>query len=79
MNKKYVSTPIIFLDEEKRKEWDSLDESAKKNIYSMLHSYTDKMEMKKSIEMLCNVIIDMNKRIQGLEKRIKENGRKSIN
>jgi hypothetical protein len=64
---KYGSAPIIFLDEEKRKEWENVDPSIRRNVYSMLHSCADKMEMKICIEMLCNVIIDMDKRIQDLE------------
>jgi len=65
--KKYGSAPIIFLDEEKRKEWESIDHSIRKNVFSLLNEYADKMEMKVCIEMLCNVIIDMDKRIQELE------------
>jgi len=67
MNEKYGSSPIIFLDDEKRKEWEKLDPSIRNNIFSLLHSCADKMEMKICIEMLCNVIIDLDKRIQKLE------------
>lgn len=68
MDEKYGSAPIIFLDEEKRKEWESLEPSIKRNVYSMLHTCANQMEVKISIEMLCNVIIDMDQRIQILEK-----------
>lgn len=70
MHEKYGSAPLIFLDEEKRKEWEKLDPSIRKGVFSMLHSCADKMEIKILIEMLCNVIIDMDKRIQELEKSI---------
>lgn len=67
MSEKYGSAPLIFMDEIKRKEWEELPETVRKNVYSMLHSCTKKMEIKICIEMLCNVIIDMDKRIQELE------------
>ncbi len=69
MTKKYSSAPIVFLDEEKRKEWDNLDPAMKNNIFSMLHSCSKQMESKMMIEMLCNIIIDMDKRIQDLERQ----------
>lgn len=68
MDDRYGLAPIIFLDEEKRKEWEQMEPSMKREVYSLLHSCADKMETKVMIEMLCNVIIDMDKRIQGLEK-----------
>lgn len=68
MTDKYASAPIIFLDEEKRKEWENIDTSIKREIYSFLHSCADKMQTETMIEMLCNIIIDMDKRIQELEK-----------
>jgi len=48
----------------------------RKEVYSLLHSCTDKMQTKTMIEMLCNVIIDMNKRIQDLERK---DGSREIN
>ena len=36
MNEKYGSAPIVFLDEEKRKEWEGLDPAIKKNVLSIL-------------------------------------------
>ncbi len=68
---KYGSAPIIFLDEEKRKEWENLEPSTRREAYSLLHSCADKMESKMMIEMLCNIIIDMDKRIQYLEMKNK--------
>lgn len=64
---RYGSAPLIFFDEDKRKEWEELDPCIRKNVFRMLHSCADKMEMKVCIEMLCNVIIDMDKRLQELE------------
>lgn len=61
--------PIIFIDEEKRKEWEEMEPSLKREVYSLLHSCSEKMEAKIMIEMLCNVIIDMDKRIQDLERK----------
>lgn len=72
MTDKYGTAPIIFLDEQKRKEWENLEPSMKREVYSLLHSCADKMETKMMIEMLCNVIIDMDKRIQKLEKESKK-------
>ncbi len=68
MTDKYGSAPIIFLDEEKRKQWENMDPALRSSVFGMLHSCADKMEMKVMIEMLCNVIINMDKRIQELEK-----------
>lgn len=67
MDEKLGSAPLIFLDEQKRKEWENLDPSIRKSVFSMLHSCTEKMEIKICVEMLCNVIIDLDKRIQCLE------------
>ena len=72
MNKTFGSAPIVFFDEEKRKEWEELDPSTRKNVYSLLHSCVDQMQTKVCLEMLCNVIIDMDKRIQELEKESNE-------
>ncbi len=68
MTDKYGSAPIIFLDEEKRKEWEHMDPALKSSVFGMLHSCADKMQTKVMIEMLCNIIIDMDKHIQELEK-----------
>ncbi len=65
-----MKNPIIFMNEEKRKEWEELDPSIRKNVYSLLQSCTEKMEMKITIEILCNVIIDMDERIQKLERNL---------
>ncbi len=66
---KYGSAPLIFFDDEKRKEWENLDPAIRNNIFSLLHSAADKMETKLCLQILCNVIIDMDKRIQDLEKK----------
>lgn len=62
------SASLVFLDEEKRKEWERLDPSIKNNIFAMLHTASKKMEIGLCIEMLCNVIIDMDKRLKKLER-----------
>jgi hypothetical protein len=63
------SAPIIFTDEKKRKEWEDLSPGIKKSVMSRLHSMADQMETKLSIEMLCNIIVDMDKRIRDLEEK----------
>lgn len=68
-HEQYGSAPILFLDESKREEWENLDSSVRKNVFSLLHTVADQMENKICIEMLCNVIIDLDKRIQELEKK----------
>jgi hypothetical protein len=76
MNKKYASAPIVFIDEEKRKEWEAMDPSIRREVYSLLHSCSKQMEHKIMIEMLCNIIIDMDNRIQDLERK---DGSREIN
>jgi hypothetical protein len=68
-HEKYGSAPIIFMDEKKREEWEALDESVKNNVFSMLHTCVEKLEIKHTLEMFCNVIIDMDKRIKELERK----------
>lgn len=69
-NEKYGAAPIIFMDEQKRKEWEDLSLPIKSNIMSRLHSMANQMETKLSIDMLCNIIVDMDKRIRDLEEKI---------
>ncbi len=65
----YGSAPIIFLDESKRKEWENLPDIIRKNVFSMLHKCCEQMTQKMTIEMLCNVIIDLEKRVKDLENK----------
>jgi len=69
MSSEFGCSPIVFLDEEKRKEWEEMDPEVKKTIMSMLHGATKKLTTDLSIELLCNVIIDMNERIEKLENK----------
>ncbi len=71
MTEKYSLAPIVFLDDEKRKEWDEMDPELKKRVFSVLHTCMKEMELKIVIEMLCNIIIDMNERIKLLEENNK--------
>ena len=68
-NKKIGSAPLVFLDEEKRKEWEKLDSSMKNSIFSMLHECAEKMQTNLFLEMICNILVDMDKRIRDLENK----------
>lgn len=76
-NEKYRSAPrIVFCNEEKRKEWEEkrkewedLPPGLKKSVISNLRSMMDNTETKLSIDVLCNIIIDMDKRISDLEEK----------
>lgn len=70
MFRKYGSAPVdslVFMDEEKKKEWDNLDSSLKDFILNHLSSVADKMSDRVAIEMLCHVVDDLLKRIKELE------------
>lgn len=58
---------IVFMDKEKEKEWEELDQSQKDFIMGNLRETAMLMESKMAIEMLCHVINDMNERIKKLE------------
>jgi len=59
---------FVFTDESKRKEWEDLDADVKKSIISTLNKTCDEMEAKYSIQLLCNLYIDLQERIENLEK-----------
>lgn len=59
---------IIFMDKDKEKEWEDMDPSVKKHVLAHLESTCSMMENKISIQLLCHVINDLEKRIQELEK-----------
>jgi len=69
----YGSAPIeeydklIFLNEEKEKEWEELDDSTKKFCLDHLKETCSKMQNKLAIELLCHVINDLSERIKKLE------------
>ncbi len=60
---------MIFLDEAKRKEWEDLDPSVRRGVFNHLHSTANEMEMRTCIDLLCNVIIDLEKRVEELENK----------
>ena len=68
--KKYGSAPIVFLDEEKRKEWESLPEAVRRDATKIMHRAMERMTLESSLEMLANVIIDMSERIDELEEKL---------
>ncbi len=59
---------MVFFDEEKRKEWEESDPAVKKDVLNLLKAKADAMETKISIEILANTIIDLQERIEKLEK-----------
>jgi hypothetical protein len=60
---------MVFLDEEKRKEWEEMPESEKAWLMDNLKSTAQKMENKIAIEMLCNVVADLYNRVKELENK----------
>lgn len=69
MTDKFGSCPIVFVDEKKQKEWDSLDENTKKFVKSNIHAAMKELTQKLQIEMLCHLYNDLSKRIDDLEKK----------
>lgn len=61
---------LIFMNEDKRNEWENLAPEVKKSCLSNLNYFAKKMENTIAIEMLCNVIGDMDMRIKALEDRL---------
>lgn len=58
---------LVFMDKEKEKEWEQLDESHKSFIMKNLRETAMLMESKIAIEMLCHIINELNERIKKLE------------
>lgn len=68
MNDRYGSAPIIFMDEEKRKEWKEMKPEHREFIKKHLHQMYQESTMKVSIELLCLVYNDLSERLDKLEK-----------
>lgn len=58
---------LVFFDQEKRKEWELLNEGEKSALLYFLKKSLGKMEASLSIQILANSIIDLQERIQKLE------------
>lgn len=67
-----VYDKFIFMDTEKEREWESLDETTKKYVMQHLKQTTSKMESKMAIETLCLAMNDMFHRLCELERKVKE-------
>jgi hypothetical protein len=63
--KKY--SELIFMHENKRKEWEQTDPRIKSMVVKHLEKTAQEMENHHAIQMLCHVINDMNVRIEFLE------------
>ena len=61
--------PIIFIDEQKKKEWDELPRETKIFIKDHLFQCVRDMGTTLSIEMLVHVINDLSERISKLEEQ----------
>lgn len=66
---KPVHDKLVFMDKEKEEEWNELPESIKKSVISNLKESASMMESRVAIEMLCLIIMDMNKRVEELERK----------
>ncbi len=58
---------MIFMDEEKRAEWENLDPEVKKSSLQILVQTCKQMENTLAIEFLANVIQDLVHKIENLE------------
>ena len=65
---KYGSSPIVFMDEENKKEWEKLSKKDKDFIFKHLAYTADKLCNKTAIEMLCHVVNELISRVEKLEK-----------
>ncbi len=63
-----IYSKFIITNEETRKEWENLDAATKKFIESTLNATCEEIGIKHSIELLCNLYIDLQERIETLEK-----------
>lgn len=60
---------LVFMDEEKEKEWNQLPDSEKSFVMEHLKEVTSRMESKVSIELLCHVINELLERVKKLEEK----------
>jgi len=58
---------LIFMNKEKEKEWEDLQEKEKTFVMNNLRQTASLMESKVAIEMLCHVINELHQRIKKLE------------
>jgi len=70
MTELYGSAPI-YMNSKAKEEWDSLDPSVKEAVMKNLDRAVEKMTLKISVELISCVIMDLEKRVQILEDRIK--------
>jgi len=71
---KFGSSPInyrkmVFMDKDKEEEWDTLDPSMKSFLISHLNETCDKLEIKQALDLICLVIVDLQKRLDKLEEK----------
>ena len=57
---------MLFLDEDKQKEWDDMEPSLKRAVMSNLQGYTSKMSTNIAIETLAHAINELSIRIDKL-------------
>ena len=57
---------MLFLDEDKQKEWDDMEPSIKRAVLSNLQGYTSKMTTNIAIETLAHAINELSLRIDAL-------------
>jgi hypothetical protein len=72
VNSDYGCAPIYIGNSQHKEEWDNLDPTTKKFVYDNLEETTKKLSFDMAISTICLVINDLAKKIQELEKTIKE-------
>ncbi len=60
---------MIFVSEEKEKEWADLEPGLKSSIMSNLRYFADRSENRISIEMLCHVVQELLERVKKIEEK----------
>lgn len=70
MKSEYGSSPLVFVDENKRKEWEALPEAVRRDATKIMHRSLQQMKNEVALEMMANVIIDMSERIDKLEEKL---------
>jgi hypothetical protein len=68
MNKDYPSM-LLYMNQEKEKEWDELDETVKSAVLLNVKEAVKKTEIGISIDILAHCINELNERICTLEKK----------
>lgn len=58
---------LIFMSQEKEKEWTEVDDQTKSQVMKYLYKTTEQMEVRLAIELLCHCINDLSIRVQSLE------------